>query len=63
MLTTDGLASCAIVRNVVASSGPTMGALFVGGMVNDPAKDTGDRPRRDARTIPTTREDTAIIKP
>jgi hypothetical protein len=40
-----------------------MGALFVGGMVNDPAKDTGDRPRRDARTIPTTREDTAIIKP
>jgi hypothetical protein len=40
-----------------------MGALLVGGTSSDPAKDIGDRPSRDARTIPATTEDRAINTP
>ena len=37
-------------RNVVAVSGPVIGALFIGGATVVCAADSGDRPRRDAIT-------------
>jgi hypothetical protein len=61
ILTTVGLASCAMVLNVPASIGPTSGALLVLGMSSEPAIDSGASPNRDAMTMPTTRELRAII--
>ncbi len=47
MLTTAGLALCAMVRNVVASSAPVSGALLVAGTLSVPANDAGARSSRD----------------
>ena len=56
MLTTIGDCAFAMLRNVVASMEPAIGALLVAGMVMVCADDAGARPRREATTIPTTSE-------
>ena len=61
MLTTVGLASCASVRKVEASSAPVSGALLVAGTVREPANEAGDNPSLDARTMPTTTDARAIM--
>ena len=58
MFTTAGDTAWATSRNVVAMSGPVIGALFIGGAVW--AADVGDIPSLDAITMPTAREATAI---
>ena len=52
MLTTLGLWSWAIVRNVVASIAPVSGALLVAGTLRGPANEPEVNSRRDARTMP-----------
>jgi hypothetical protein len=54
MLTTIGDCDFAIVRNVVASTGPLSGALLVDGIASVCADDVGDRSSREAITMPTT---------
>ena len=64
MLTTDGLTAFAILRKVDASTGPPSGALLLDGTFTAGcAIDTGDRSRRDASTMPTASEATAINNP
>jgi hypothetical protein len=60
MLTTAGDTALAMLRKVVASTGPLSGALFIGGAVTVCADEAGERSRRDAMTIPTASEATAI---
>ena len=60
MLTTAGLASCAIVRNVDASSVPVSGALLAAGTLSVPASDRGTRSSREAMTMPTTSDASAV---
>ncbi len=61
MLTTDGETAFAIVRNVEASTGPLSGALFAGSVASvDCADEAGDRSNREAMTMPTASEATAI---
>jgi len=60
MFTTAGVTECAMSRNVVAVSGPVMGVLFIGGAASVCATDSGERSSRDAITIPTASEATAI---
>ena len=55
MLTTAGDTTFAMSRKVVAVSGPAMGALFIGGATPCAAEE-GDRPSREAITMPTARE-------
>ena len=53
MLTTAGDISRAIVRNVVASIAPVIGALLAGGAtVSGCADEVGDRSSLDASTMP-----------
>jgi hypothetical protein len=64
MLTTDGLTTFAMFRKVEASTGPARGAAFAGGMLMVGwAIDTGERSRREANTMPTAIEATAINNP
>ena len=60
MLTTAGLIALAMLRKVLASTGPLSGALFIGGAAMVCADDVGDRSSREAITIPTASEATAI---
>ena len=60
MLTTIGVCAAAIRRNVCASIVPVSGALFIGGSANDCAAEVGDRSSRDAITMPTAIDTTAI---
>jgi hypothetical protein len=60
MLTTIGDCAFAIVRNVVASTGPPRGALLVDGIARVCADDVGERSSREAMTIPTTSDAMAI---
>ena len=60
MLTTIGVAAFAMLRNVCASSGPVIGALFIGGTAIVCADEAGVRSSRDAITMPTASEATAI---
>ena len=61
MLTTIGLWSWAMPRNVPASTGPDSGALFIGGGADSAcASDRGARSRREASTMPMASETTAI---
>jgi len=50
----------AIVRNVVASTGPASGALFIGGTFIVCADDSEERSSREASTMPTASDATAI---
>ncbi len=63
MLTTLGLASRAILRKVVESTGPEIGLLFAAGTSNGRATDAGVRPRWEAMTMPTTSEASAMSTP
>ena len=60
MLTTIGDCALAMLRNVVASTGPLSGALLVAGIASVCAEEVGDMPSREAMTIPTTSETMAI---
>ena len=60
MFTTIGICALATFRKVWASSGPVSGALFIGGVVMDCADEVGVRSRREAMTIPTASEATAM---
>ena len=62
MLTTAGDTALAMLRNVLASTGPLSGALFMGGaaMAVDCADEAGVRSSREAITIPTASEATMI---
>ena len=60
MFTTAGEATFAMSRNVVAVSGPVMGALFIGGALTDCADDCGDKSSLEAITIPTASDAMAI---
>ena len=60
MLTTIGDCALATLRNVCASSAPVTGALFIGGAARVCADDAGVRSSRDAITMPTASEETAI---
>ena len=60
MLTTIGDCAFATLRNVCASSAPVTGALFIGGTARVCADDVGVRSSRDAITIPTASDETAI---
>ena len=59
MFTTAGETVLAMFLNVVASTAPVSGALFIGGATIVCADDAGDRSRRDAMTMPTASEATA----
>jgi hypothetical protein len=63
MFTTAGAFVFAMFRNVVASMGPVSGALFTEGTFTDCADEEGVRSRREAMTIPTAIEATAIRTP
>ena len=63
MLTTDGDTSLAMFRKVVASTGPLSGALLAAGADNVCAADCGDRSSRDASTMPTMIDASAISSP
>jgi hypothetical protein len=56
MFTTDGDTFFATSRNVLALTVPVSGALFMGGAVTVWAVDAGDRPNRDASTMPTSND-------
>ena len=59
----DGDAAFAMLRNVAASTGPVSGALFIAGSdISVCAAEPGVRSRRDARTMPTATEATAMSK-
>ena len=60
MLTTIGCCALATFRKVWASSGPVTGALFIAGAVSVWADDIGVKSKRDAITMPTASDDTAI---
>jgi len=60
MLTTIGDCALATFRNVVASIAPLSGARSVAGIAIVCAEDAGVRSRREAMTMPTTSEATAI---
>ena len=60
MLTTIGDCALAMFRNVVASTGPLSGALFVAGIASVCADDVGERSSREAMTMPTTSDAMAI---
>jgi len=60
MLTTVGICCLAMVRNVVASIGPPSGVLFIAGIATIWADEAGVRSRREAMTIPTATDATAI---
>jgi hypothetical protein len=60
MLTTAGETVLAMLRNVPASTAPPSGALFIAGAARVCAEDSGERPRRDAITIPTASDATEI---
>ena len=60
MLTTIGDCALAMLRNVVASTGPLSGALLVAGIARVCADDVGERSSREAMTMPTTSEAMAI---
>jgi len=60
MLTTIGDWVLAMLRNVVASTGPLSGAVLVAGIAIVWADETGDRSRREAMTMPTTRDAMAM---
>ena len=60
MLTTIGDCALATFLNVCASSGPVTGALFAGGTASVCADEVGERSSRDAITMPTISEETAI---
>jgi hypothetical protein len=62
MFTTDGLTEAATVRNVDASIAPLSGALLVGGTCSGWADEAGARSSREAMTMPTASEATAISK-
>ena len=63
MLTTAGLASWAMFRNVVASIGPLIGALLAAGTLIVPAIEDGVRSSREASTMPATRLTRTIKTP
>jgi hypothetical protein len=60
MFTTIGDIAFATLRKVCASIAPAMGALFIGGTASVCADEGGARSSRDAMTIPTASEATAI---
>ena len=61
MFTTAGDIALAMLRNVLASTGPLSGALFIGGAaIVVCADEAGVRSSRDAITIPTASEATMI---
>ena len=60
MLTTNGEAALAMFLNVVASTGPASGALLADGTASDWASERGARSRREASTMPTASDATAI---
>jgi hypothetical protein len=63
-LTTEGLTTLAMFRNVLASTGPASGALLAAGtLMAGCAIDTGDRSRRDASTMPTASDATPMSNP
>ena len=64
MFTTAGLIDLAMVRNVDASTGPLSGALLAGGAarLTDCADDAGESSSRDAMTMPTATEATAMSR-
>jgi len=49
-----------MVRKVLASTGPDSGALFIGGIAVVCADEVGERSSRDAITMPTASEATAM---
>ncbi len=64
MLTTAGLIALAMVRKVDASTGPLSGALLAGGTPAETvcADEVGDSSSRDAMTIPTATDATAMSR-
>ena len=60
MFTTNGEAALAMFRKVVASTGPLSGALLADGTASDWAYERGARSRREASTMPTASDATAI---
>ena len=60
MLTTVGETVLAMFRNVWASTGPDSGALLAAGTARVCAADSGDKSIRDAMTMPTATEATAM---
>ena len=60
MLTTVGVTFFAMVRNVWASMVPVVGPLAPIWGVSVPASERGERSRRDASTMPTARDATAM---
>ena len=64
MLTTVGLIALAMVRKVAASTGPLSGALLAGGWAGDTvcADEVGESSSREATTIPTATDATAMSR-
>ena len=62
MLTTIGVWAFAMLRKVCASSAPVSGAEFIVGRAIDWAADCGARSSREARTIPTAIDATAMSR-
>jgi hypothetical protein len=60
MLTTLGDVVLAMFRNVSAVTGPVSGALFIAGIAIVCADDWGERSSRDAMTMPTASDATAM---
>ncbi len=60
MLTTVGICAFAMFLKVVASTGPLGGALLLGGTLTVCAIECGDRSRREAITMPTATDASAI---
>jgi hypothetical protein len=60
MFTTAGMTLLATSRNVLAVSGPVMGALFIGGATVVCADDSGASPRREAMTSAAAADVTAM---
>ncbi len=60
MLTTVGVTDFAMFRKVCASTAPVTGALAPTWGVTVTASERGERSRRDASTIPTASEATAM---
>ena len=60
MFTTVGETALAMFRNVWASTGPVSGALLAAGTARVCAVDSGDRSIREAITMPTATEATAM---
>ena len=62
MFTTIGDCAFAMFRNVDASIGPVIGALFIGGTAIVWAEDTGVRPIREKMTVLTASVATAVSR-